>query len=290
VAIQDHDYWIVLIGEPQLMRRYWVFLFFSLSFNTPTVLAQVIECPGALPGAQLKKEQTLKMAERLLGRFSAALGLHGLSTIDETAIIERYRERPEQLLTKLTYLTLQCQMVLLDSTMSQEARSQAVRRVFLDYVLQGPDMAVDSLAAYVNKVATTGRVDEARDIEFEVARVEQALLQSARSQWAEMWFLEAPKRIIGKPPQRWSVIIASPRFEDDGWQTLRRFQASHPDIHFELDGPFDLDSPHYAIVAGRGLTQDKANRLLARVKEKGLPDDSYVWRAPAAPPVNGARS
>ena len=39
-------------------------------------------------------------------RFSAALGLHGLDAVDETAIVEVYRDQPEQLLTKLTYLTL----------------------------------------------------------------------------------------------------------------------------------------------------------------------------------------
>ncbi len=273
------------------MWRYWVSLFFSLSFTSTTAFAQVIECPGALPGANLQKEQTLQMAERLLGRFTAALGLHGLGAVDEPAITERYRGNPEQLLTKLTYLTLQCQMVLLDSTMSKEERRQAVRRVFLDYVLQGPDAAVESLAAYVNKVATNGRVDEASDLEFETARIEQTLLQSARHQWAEMWFHDAPKkRVIGNRPARYAVIIASPRFEDDGWQTLRRLQTSHPDIHFELDGPLDLDSPHYAILAGRGLDQETASQLLARVKEKGLPEDAYIWRAPASPSRDAPRS
>jgi hypothetical protein len=273
------------------MWRYWVILFFSFTFIPSTAPAQVIECPGALPGAKLKQDQTLQMAERLLGRFTAALGLHGLNAVDETAIVERYQSTPKQLLTKLTYLTLQCQMVLLDSTMSKEERRQAVRRVFLDYVLQGPDVAVQSLAAYVNKVATNGRVDEAGDVEFEIARIEQTLLQSARHQWAEMWFHDAPtKRVIGNHPARYAVIIASPRFEDDGWQTLRRFQKSHPDIHFELDGPFDLDSPHYAILAGRGLDQGTASQLLARVKEKGLPDDAYIWRAPTTQPGEAPRS
>lgn len=273
------------------MWRYWVLFFFSFTFTNSTVFAQMIECPGALPGAQLKKEQTLQMAERLLGRFTASLGLHGLNAVDEKTIIERYRSNPEQLLTKLTYLTLQCQMVLLDSTMSKAERRQAVRRVFLDYVLQGPETSIQSLAAYVNKVATNGRIDEVGNIEFETARIEQTLLQSARHQWAEMWFHEAPReRVIGNQPARYAVIIASPRYEDDGWQTLRRFQTTHPDIHFELDGPLDLDSPHYAILAGRGLDQETAIQLLARTKEKGLPEDSFVWRAPASTVGDAPRS
>lgn len=262
------------------MWRCWIIFMFCISFTNSTVFAQVIECPGALPGARLKAEQTLQMAERLLGRFTAALGLHGLNTVDETAIVERYRDKPDQLLTKLTYLTLQCQMVLLDSQMPRQTRNEAVRRVFFDYVLRGPDRSAESLAAYVNKVAANGRSDDSDDLEFQAARIELSLRQSARYQWAEMWFLEVPKHSIGMPPTRYAVIIASPRFEDDGWQTLRQFQARHPDIHFELEGPFNLESPHYAVVAGRGLSQESATTLLARVKEKGLPEDSYVWRPP----------
>ncbi|NJO36899.1 MAG: hypothetical protein HC871_03795 [Rhizobiales bacterium] len=77
------------------------------------------------------------------------------------------------------------------------------------------------------------------------------------------------------------MIIASPRYEDDGWTTLRHYQAAHPDIHFELDGPFDPKSPHHAILAGRNLGQNTATELLQMVKAMGLPEDSYIWRAPA---------
>lgn len=263
------------------MMRFWAFTCLFLTFTTPTVSAQVIECPGALPIAQLKKEQTIKLAERLLGRFTAALGLHGLNVIDEAAIADSYSDHPEQLLTKLTYLSLQCQMVLLDSTMTAGARSEAVRRVFLDYVLQPPDGDAVSLAAYVNNVAANGKPSDDTINDPAIARIELTLLRSARHQWAEDWFLEAPARVIGTPPARFSVIIASPRFEDDGWQTLRTYQERWPDIHFELDGPFDLDEPHYAIVAGRGLSEESANQLLKQVKEMGLPQDSFTWRAPA---------
>ena len=248
----------------------------------PAVSAQVIECPGALPAAHLKKAQTTLVADRLLGRFSAALGLHGLEVIDEAAILDSYSDHPEQLLTKLTYLTLQCQMVLLDSAMTANAREQAVRRVFLDYVLRPADPTAVSLAAYVNTVATNGKASEEQaGIDADIERIEAELVQSARGQWAERWFIDPRPGKDGKPQRRWSVIIASPRYEDDGWNTLRDFQSRWPDVHFELDGPFDLQSPHYAIVIGRGLGQNTANQLLGRAKAKGLPEDSYIWRAPA---------
>lgn len=270
------------------MLRFWA-CFFCLILTTtaPRALAQVIECPGGLPIAKLEKEQTIKLAERLLGRFTAALGLHGLNAVDETAIVESYRNHPEQLLTKLTYLSLQCQMVLLDSAMTAGARSQAVRRVFLNYVLQPADIGSESLASYVNQVAANSSSSGAGGVDPAIARIELALLQSARYRWAENFFIERPERTIGTPPPRWSVIIASPRFEDDGWQALRGYQERFPDIHFELDGPFDLDSPHYAIVAGRGLGEAAANQLLEQVKKRGLPSDSFIWKAPAPPPANG---
>ena len=249
---------------------------------SPIASAQVIECPGALPAAHLEREQTLKVAERLLGRFTAALGLHGLDIVDEKAIVDGYRNQPEQLLIKLSYLTLQCQMVLLDRTMAVDLRQQAVRRVFFDYALRPADPAAASLASYVNGVASNGRPSTGQaGVDDDIARIEEALSQSARRQWAERWFIAPLEGKDGAPTRRWSVIIASPRYEDDGWQTLRRYQARWPDIHFELDGPFDLESPHYAIVAGRGLGQNTANQLLERVKAKGLPEDAYIWRAPA---------
>lgn len=259
--------------------RWLALVFVVLSFSKAS--AQVIECPGALPAADLTRDQTLNVADKLLQRFSAALGLHGLAVIDEQAILDDHRDHPDQLLTKLTYLTLQCQMVLLDSPMAPAERRRAVRRVFLDYVLKPADPEAPNLAAYVNAVATNGKPAETDAINAEIERVELILQQSNRRQWQERWFLDPPPGDDGAPPRRWSVIIASPRYEDDGWQTLRRHQAAHPGIHLELDGPFNPKSPHYAIVAGRGLAQATATQLLEQVKEMGLPADSYVWRAPA---------
>lgn len=264
------------------MSRFRALACFGFLVAAPAVSAQVIECPGTLPAAHLKKPQTTVVAERLLGRFSAALGLHGLGAIDEATILDGYRDHPEQLLTKLTYLTLQCQMVLLDSTMTADARKQAVRRVFLDYVLRPADPTAVSLAAYVNGVATNGKASEEQaGIDADIERIEGDLAQSARRQWAERWFIDPRPGKDGKPQRRWSVIIASPRYEDDGWSTLRDYQTRWPEVHFELDGPFDLQSPHYAVVVGRGLGKNTANQLLGRVKAKGLPEDAYVWRAPA---------
>lgn len=253
----------------------------ALTLPLSATSAQVIECPGTLPAADLSQEQTTEVAGKLLGRFAAALNLHGLEALDEQSILDGYHDHPEQLLTKLTYLTLQCQMVLLDGTMTTTARAQAVRRVFLDYVLHPADPSAGSLAAYVNTVATDGRagVDQA-GIDGEIQRIETLISQSARHQWGEQWFLDPQPEADGSLPRRWSVIIASPRYEDDGWRALRGYQTRWPDVQFELDGPFDLESPHYAIVVGRGLAEGTASQLLQRIKEKGLPEDSYIWRAP----------
>ncbi|NJO36898.1 MAG: hypothetical protein HC871_03790 [Rhizobiales bacterium] len=166
----------------------------------PAGSAQVIECPGALPAAALERQDTLKVAERLLQRFSAALGLHGLDAIDEQAILDSHRDHPDQLLTKLAYLTLQCQMVLLGDALAAEERRRAIRRVFLDYVLQPADPAAPSLADYVNAVAASGSVSEAGDLEAAIDRVEFILERSLRRQWQERWFLPPPRARTASPP------------------------------------------------------------------------------------------
>ncbi|MGI9509651.1 MAG: hypothetical protein ACR2QJ_09935 [Geminicoccaceae bacterium] len=244
--------------------------------SAPIASAQVIECPGTLPAAHLEKEQVAEVAGRLLGRFSATLGLHGLEAFNESAALETYQQHPEQLLTKLTYLTLQCQMVLLDSTMAADDRLRAVRRVFLEYVLQPADPSAETLADYVNDVATNGTTPGK---ETEIGRIEAALAKSERAQWRETWF-HTPPRANAQPPGQRSVIVASPRYEDDGWKTLRSLQKKWPDIHFELDNPYDLNDPHFAVVIGRGLDQDTANQLLKKIRTRGLPTDSYVWQPP----------
>lgn len=255
-------------------------LFFLITFTKAS--AQVIECPGALPAADLAKEQTVKVAERLLGRFTVALNLHGLDAINEQAILADHQDYPEQLLIKLTYLTLQCQMALLDKAMTASQRKLAVRGAFLNYVFAPTDPSATSLAAYIDDVASNGLTYDTKRTQTKIGTIEEALASSGRQDWAERWFLDPPPQADGNAPRLRSVIIASPRFESDGWQTLRRYQENYPEIHFELDGPYDLESPHFAIVAGRSLGQGAANQLLEQVKARGLPADSYIWRPPPA--------
>ncbi len=271
------------------MGRFQAFLFYFVLIAAPAASAQVIECPGALPGAHLERAQTKALAGRLLGRFSAALGLHGLKVADEAlfneeAILEDYTDRPDQLLAKLTYLTLQCQLMLLDSDMAPNDRRRAVRRVFLEYVLQPAAPSSDDLEAYVNGVASDGApVEKPAGIDAEIERIERESMLSDRHQWRGDWYREPAAPTVGEAPQRLSVIVASPRYEDEGWQRLRYFQNAWPDVHFELDGPVDLDSPHYAVVVGRGLDETGAAKLLDKVKGKKLPDDSFKWQPRAVP-------
>ena len=51
-------------------------------------------------------------------------------------------------------------------------------------------------------------------------------------------------------------------------------------VYFELDGPFDLESPFFAIVVGRDLPASQAGELLDLIKAKGMAKDAFRWKAP----------
>ncbi|MGH1480249.1 MAG: hypothetical protein ACRBM6_16255 [Geminicoccales bacterium] len=214
------------------------------------------------------------MTRKLLGRFIAVLDLHELEALDEETIIATYAEHPEQLAIKLSYLTLQCQMVVLDATMNAKDRRAAVRRVFLDYVLMPPDPAIDDLTIYVNQITLREQYQALKPI---IESIEETLDQAPRRQWQDRWF-SADSSV--ENANLWSVIIASPRYEDDGWAELRRHQRDWPEAYFELDGPFDLESPFYAVVAGRNLSPSVADELIALIKADGMASDAFRWKVP----------
>lgn len=243
------------------------------------VKAQVVECPGFLPSARLDEARQTALTRKQLRRFIALLDLHDIEAIDENTIMAMYADHPEQLAIKLSYLSLQCQMVVLDSAMTARDRQKAVRSVFLDYALMPPQKDIDDLTAYVNQITSNAQYQALEPL---VASIEQALERSQRRQWQQRWF---PKDGATSGPhdpasKRWSVIVSSPRYEDEGWAELIRHQRDWPDAYFELDGPFDLESPFYAVVAGRGLPADVADELLQVIRTKGMAKDAYRWKAP----------
>ena len=121
------------LGRFILLGRLGVLLLIILSVGTSPLSAQVVECPGFLPSSHVVDDKKLAMARRLLGRFISVLDLHGIDAINERLIMTMYNDHPEQLAIKLSYLGLQCQMVVLESEMTRPKRQEAVRRVFLDY-------------------------------------------------------------------------------------------------------------------------------------------------------------
>lgn len=261
------------------MGRFGVLVFLLACLCSTRLSAQVIECPGFLPSSSVDKTRITTLARQLLSRFIAILDLQGLKAIDEKNIMAMHDDHPEQLAIKLSYLALQCQIVVLDSKMARAERRQAVRRVFLDYALMPPNTETENLADYVNEIAT---MDHDGALTPLIAAIEKALRQAPRRQWQQRWFPDdnASSSDRSSDIDQWSVIVSSPRYEDEGWTELRRHQLSWPDVYFELDGPFDLDSPFYAVVAGRALSPTVADDLLDMIKAKGMAEDAFRWRAP----------
>ena len=236
--------------------------------------AQVIECPGFLPSSKLDEARMETWAKQLLERFIAILDLQDVDAVDKNTILAMHKDQPEQLVIKLSYLALQCQIVVMDSEITRAERRKAVRRVFLDYVLMPPNTDIESLADYVNEIAA---MDHDSALTPSVTSIEQALRQAPRRQWQDRWFPRDDA--LASERGQWSVIVSSPRYEDEGWAELRRHQQSWPDVYFELDGPYDLESPFYAVIAGRALSLDRADALLDAIKAKGMADDAFRWRA-----------
>lgn len=261
------------------MGRLGMVLLVFLCFGTGQILAQVVECPGFLPTSNVEKTHQRALAKRLLSRFISVLDLQDIEAVDERLILENYRGYPEQLAIKLSYLSLQCQMVVLEANMSRIERKEAVRRVFLNYILASPDSDAKNLATYVDTIAAGYNRSSLGPV---ISAIEQTLSQSPKRAWQRRWFnaqsATKPDRSTGA--DRWSVIVSSPRYEDEGWEELRRHQRDWPDVYFELDGPFDLVSPFYAVVAGRNLSAEVADDLLNVIKAKGMARDAFRWKAP----------
>lgn len=261
------------------MGRLAVLIVFLACLRAPGLSAQVIECPGLLPSSDIGKTRVTTLAKQLFSRFVAILDLQDVEAVDEGTVIAMYSDHPEQIAIKLSYLALQCQIVVLDSRMTRPERRKAVRRVFLDYVLMPPNTEAESLADYINDIATMNH-DSA--LSPSIAAVELALTQVPRRQWQERWFPSdtASTADLSGNTNRWSVIISSPRYEDEGWAELKRHQQRWPDVYFELDGPYDLESPFFAVVAGRTLPAASADELLELIRSMGMAKDAFRWKVP----------
>jgi hypothetical protein len=257
------------------MGRIGVILLLLVCLCSTGLSAQVIECPGFLPSSKLDEARMATRAKQLLERFIAILDLQDVDAVDQSTILAMHKNQPEQLVIKLSYLALQCQIVVMDSKITREERRKAVRRVFLDYVLAPPNTDIESLADYVNEIAA---MDHDSALTPSVTSIEQALRQAPRRQWQERWFPRDDAR--ASDLGQWSVIVSSPRYEDEGWAELRRHQLSWPEVYFELDSPYDLESPFYAVIAGRALSLDMADALLDTIKAKGMAEDAFRWRVP----------
>ena len=257
------------------MQKLGIYAVIACLFSAPPLYADIIECPGALPTASLEREEVKPDAERMLQRFMAAFGLYGLGIdlIDERRIIESYGEHPEQLLVKLTYLSLQCQILFLDrSGASKQTKRDELRKAFLDYVLSKPAFSAADLAGYVHQAAIKAKEEPH---EGAIADVEEQRKASRRQQWRKTWYPNG-HRLQPEPIDRSAVLVATPCHEDDGWAMLRSFQELWPDIYFELRGPADDSHPHFALIVGRGLTPGTADGLLKQIQEKGFPKNSRV--------------
>lgn len=234
--------------------------------------AQVLLCPTTAP-SDIDAADIAAEAERLLQRLTIALDLHGHRGIDEQAIMATHAETPSAFLAKLNNVASRCAQATGDLEGFYEALPD-IRKVFLE----ATDMskAIDINYAVENDQDGAGHSSEPD----EAQRIEESIDLSIRELWRRLWF-RSDEGGGESDNGRWAVIVASPSDADKGWDTLGNHQRQWKDAYFQLHEPYYDSNPHYAIVIGRRLPRDQAERLRDYAIELGMAEDSYLWELPA---------
>ncbi len=238
--------------------------------------AQVLFCPKPVELSADQDENRAK-AEKLLERLLIALDLFGHDGIDQEAIVSAHTETPGALLAKLGNVADRCSLATMSDSREFYEYLPALRRTFLEATLIKQTAAEED-----------GKSDGTDGDVVKAAHVERSIDLSLRDLWRKLWFRPDPSK--DEQEHRWAVIVASPDDDDDGWSLLREHQTAWKDVYFQLHQPYYDDNRHHAIVVGKKLPREEAERLRDYVKELGMADDSYVWPVPDEDPVNVASS
>lgn len=243
------------------MARSLVALAFMAGALAPgSLAAQVLLCPE-VPSVREGERDNAAKAKQLLERLTIALDLHGHRGIDEAAVMEAHAETPSALLSKLGNVADRC----------------ALRSIDLDSFYEAlPDLRKAFLGAIKVQPGATG--EPVFQSWTEAERIEQSIDLSVRELWRKLWFRPAKGTTQGD--DRFAVIVASPEGADSGWEKLGEHQRHWKDAYFQLHEPYYHHNPHHAIVVGRRLPRDQAERLRDYVIELGMAGDSYVWPLP----------
>lgn len=234
------------------------------------VKAQVLLCPDSR-SAIVNEVDLAAEAERLLQRLSIALDLHGHRGIDEAAILRNHAETPGALLAKLNNIANRCTSVAGSNIEAFQGHLPGLRKGFLEATAKPETIEVDAAASSI-------RVKPAAGSSTDSEQVELSIDLSVRELWRKLWFRRGGAGV--EEDKRWAVIVASPETADSGWDALGAHQREWKDVYFQLHEPYYDDNPHHAVVVGRRLPREEAQRLLKYVRELGMADDAYLWPLP----------
>lgn len=239
------------------------------------VSAQVLLCP-APPELSASDAETQAETAEMLERLLIAFDLYGHEGIDIDGIISAHAEMPEALLTKLGNVADRCALADTGDLNAFYEKLPDLRRIFLEAALIGS--IADEKGHHQSGANADLRGNPAFVDLIEAVQSEPFIDLSVRALWRNLWF-RSPD-IDTDHDDRWAVIVASPADDNDGWKMLGEFQKAWEDVYFQLHQPYYDDSSYHAIVVGKKLPREDAERLLAYVKELGMADDSYLWPVP----------
>jgi hypothetical protein len=229
--------------------------------------AQMLLCPEP-SSVSVETEDMTAEARQLLTRLTVALDLHGHRGIDEDAIMQANAETPSALIAKLDHVANRCVRESRDLEAFYEALP-ALRKSFLEAV---------GLAEEADAAVRDSRIKNASENLTKAERVESAIDLSVRELWRKLWF--RPAKGGDHADDRFAVIVASPTDADSGWDKLGEHQRRWKDAYFQLHEPYYKSNPHHAIVVGRRLPREQAERLRDYAIELGMAEDAYVWPLP----------
>ncbi len=229
------------------------------------VSSQVLYCPEPVELSTEKHENRMR-AETLLVQLLTAMDLQGQAVIDQDAILRAHGQTPGALLAKLSNVADRCSLKAMRSRGAFHEELPELRRALLEAVL-------------VEDTASSAGND------FDIDDMEQSINLSLRDLWRKLWFRPAPGD--NEHDHRWAVIVASPEGVPKGWLKLGEHQTTWDDVYFELHQPYYNDSDYHAIVVGKKLPRNEAERLLDYVKELGMADDAYLWPLPIESGLGG---
>lgn len=205
---------------------------------------------------------SLNLVQKIVGYFVASG-----RRIEETQNAAQGQQSSDPLV-RLTVYIVQCRAIENSKTLSDPEKLDKLLQIFYQLGLNEPKRGSHLRLPVLLVAAKAQSVDD--------TNIAKAV--STKQDWQKTWFHRATNGDPLTSPDRYHVIVASPKGQVDAERAMDFFNQKYPSVYFELWQ--NQGSAYYAVTVGIGLTQTEAIRLRANVKQMGM--DAFLWHWPKA--------